>query len=196
MEDLLHFAIGIGLAAACGFRISVPILIMGIAARTGDITLAPDFNWIGSWEAIATFGVASVLEVMAYCIPLVDHLLDMVASPASIVAGTMVTAAMVGDMSPCLRWSLAAIAGGGSAAIFQTATVSLRGLSGVFTGGLGNCVVSIMELFGSVIMAFFAVIAPIVGLVLTIGLGALLTTTVVKRLNRAPRGVSASSTPT
>jgi hypothetical protein len=196
MQDLLHFSIGIGLAAACGFRISVPILIMGIAARTGDITLSPGFDWIGSWEAITTFGVASLLEVTAYCIPWVDHLLDVVASPASIVAGTLVTAAMVGDMSPCLRWSLAAIAGGGSAAIFQTATVSLRGLSGVFTGGLGNCLVSILELFGSIVMACLAVIAPIVGLVLAVGLGAIITTTLVKRLNRTPRGGAATSTPT
>jgi hypothetical protein len=183
MEDLLHFAIGIGLAAACGFRISVPIFIMGVAAKAGDITLSPGFDWIGSWEAVTMFGVASVIEVTAYCIPWVDHLLDIVATPASIVAGTVVTAAMVGDMSPCLRWSLAAIAGGGSAAVFQTTTVSLRGLSGVFTGGLANFVVSLMELICSVIVSLLAVIVPIIGLAFALTLVALAWITFGKRIS-------------
>ena len=110
MENLLNLAIGIGLAAACGFRISVPMLVMALAARIGDITLAPGFAWMGSDPAIATFGIATLLEVTAYFIPWVDHFLDLIASPASIAAGTIVTAAMLGHMSPLLRWSLAAIA--------------------------------------------------------------------------------------
>jgi hypothetical protein len=190
MEDLLHFMIGLGLAAACGFRVSVPMLVMAIAARTGDLTLAHGFEWMGSDAAIGIFGCASFLEIAAYFIPWVDHLLDVVASPAAVVAGTLLTAAMIGDMSPLLRWSLAAIAGGGSAAIFQTATVSLRGVTGVFTLGLGNVLVSLLELVCSVILSILAVIAPILALFFCVGLGLLIYFQFIKRLRPSQKHIS------
>ena len=115
METLLSICVGIGLAAACGFRVFVPLLLTSIAAMAGHVTLATHFQWIGTYPALITFSVATLLEVAGYYIPWVDHLLDTVATPAAIVAGTVLTASMLTDVSPLLRWSLAVIAGGGSA---------------------------------------------------------------------------------
>src|SRR5215469_6263095 len=98
MELLLSLCVGIGLSAACGFRVFVPLLIMSIAAKTGHLTLVPSFQWIGSDIALWTFAIATVLEIGAYYIPWLDNLLDVIATPAAITAGTIVTASMVGGM--------------------------------------------------------------------------------------------------
>src|SRR5579859_1441024 len=117
MDTLLSVCIGIGLSAACGFRVFVPLLVMNIASLSGHLTLAHSFEWIGSYPALIAFSVATCVEIAGYYIPWVDHALDTIATPAAIVAGTLVTASVVSDMSPFLKWTLAAIAGGGAAGL-------------------------------------------------------------------------------
>ncbi|MCJ7718256.1 MAG: DUF4126 domain-containing protein, partial [Anaerolineales bacterium] len=136
MEELLGVFIGIGLSATCGFRIFVPLLGMSIAHHAGALSFANGFDWIGSWPATIAFGIAMVIEIVAYYIPWVDNLLDTITTPAAIVAGTIATASMIGDVSPFLRWSLAIIAGGGVAALIQGSSVLVRGASTVSTAGL------------------------------------------------------------
>lgn len=165
-ETLLGIAIGIGLSAACGFRVFVPLLVMNLAVLTGHLHLSPGFEWIGSDYATVAFVTATLVEVLAYYIPWLDHVLDLITSPAAIIAGMVVTASMVMDISPFLRWTLAIIAGGGTAAIVQGATVTLRAKSSALTAGTGNVLVSSVELAGSMITALLAVIVPIVCLVL------------------------------
>ena len=169
MDTLFSVLVGLGLSAACGFRVFVPLLIMSIAALSGHLSLAPGFAWIGTWPALIAFAVATGLEVAGYYVPWVDHFLDTVATPAAIVAGTVVTAAMISNMDPFLKWSLAAIAGGGLAGLVQGATVLTRGASTLTTGGLLNPLVATAELGGSAIAAIMALVAPVVVL-LTIGL--------------------------
>jgi len=160
MEFLLSICIGIGLSAACGFRVFVPMLVMSIAANAGHLHLAPAFAWIGSPAALVAFGLATALEITGYYIPWLDHLLDTLATPAAIVAGTVITASMATGTSPFLKWTLAVIAGGGAAAAVQAATVLVRGLSLASTGGLANPVVATMELGGSIITSLAAILAP------------------------------------
>jgi hypothetical protein len=166
MDILLSLAVGIGLAAAVGFRVFVPFTIISVAAMSGHLNLAPGFDWIGTYPALIAFGTATLLEILAYYIPWVDNLLDSVATPVAVVAGVIITASVVGDVSPWLRWSLAVIAGGGIAAVVQSGTVLLRGASSVTTGGLGNVVVSSAELLGSVLTATLALLFPLIALVL------------------------------
>jgi uncharacterized protein DUF4126 len=150
MELALSICLGIGLSAACGFRVFVPLLGMSMAAQAGHLSLAPGFEWIGSWPAFTCFLAATVLEIAAYYIPWLDNLLDSLATPAAVVAGTIITAAVVTDVSPLMKWSLALIAGGGTAGAIQSASVALRGTSSMMTGGLGNWAVASSELAASV----------------------------------------------
>jgi hypothetical protein len=173
MELLLSICIGLGLSAACGFRIFVPLLVMSVAANSGHLHLAPSFGWIGSPAALVAFSAATVLEIGAYYIPWLDHFLDLLATPAAIVAGCVVTASMVSGMSPFLKWSLAIIAGGGAAGTVQAATVVARGLSFAGTGGLGNPLIATIELGGSVLASVAAVLAPLMALGLMLLLGCL-----------------------
>jgi hypothetical protein len=168
METLLSICLGIGLSAACGFRVFVPLLVVGIASRAGHLQLAAGFDWMASDAALIAFGVATALEIAAYYVPWVDNLLDSIATPAAIVAGTIVTASVVTGMSPMLKWSLAVIAGGGAAGIIQGATVVARGASSVTTGGLANPIFATIELGGSVFVSILAIVLPLVALVVIV----------------------------
>ncbi len=166
METLLGIAIGIGLSAACGFRVFVPLLVMNLASLGGHLHLSSGFAWIGSYYATVAFGTATIVEVLGYYIPWLDHILDVVATPAAIIAGTITTASLVTDMSSFLRWTLALIAGGGVAGLVQGTTVTLRATSSASTAGIGNPLVSTLELAGSIITALLAILVPILCLAL------------------------------
>ena len=165
METILCVCLGIGLAAACGFRVFVPFLIMSIASLSGHLQLAHGFEWIGTYPALITFSVATALEVAGYYIPWVDHLLDTVATPAAVVAGIIVTASVVSGMSPLLKWSLAVIAGGTAAGVVQGTTVLVRGASTLTTGGLANPLFATAELASSVSLSVVALVAPLLVIV-------------------------------
>jgi hypothetical protein len=166
METVSSVCLGIGLSAACGFRVFVPMLVMSLAALSGHLHLSQGFAWIGTYPAMIAFSVATVLEVGGYFIPWLDHLLDTMATPAAIVAGAVVTAAMVTDMSPMLKWSLAIIAGGGAAGIVQGTTVAARGVSTATTGGVGNPLFATIELGSSVVVSVMTVLVPVFGVIL------------------------------
>jgi hypothetical protein len=168
MGTLLGIAVGIGLSAACGFRVFVPLLVMNLALLSGHLHLSSGFAWIGSYYATIAFSTATVAEVLGYYIPWLDHVLDIAATPAAIIAGTVATASMVIDMSPFLKWTLALIAGGGTAGLVQGTTVALRATSSVSTAGIGNPLFSTLELVGSIFTALLAILVPILCLALIV----------------------------
>jgi hypothetical protein len=160
MNVITSVAVGIGLAAACGFRIFVPFLVMGAAARLGWLPLSAGFAWLGSDEALLALAVATVLEAVAYKVPWLDHLLDLLASPAAVLAGALAVAAVVTDLPPLLRFAVAVVGGGGAAALVQGATVLARLKSTAITGGLANPLVALVELFGSIVTSVLALLVP------------------------------------
>jgi hypothetical protein len=172
METLLSILLGLGLAAACGFRVFVPLLIMSIASRAGagHLVLGQGFAWIGSTAALVTFSVATLLEIAGYYIPWVDNLLDAVATPTAIVAGIVVTASAVTDVDPFLRWTLAILGGGGTAAAFQGITATARTVSSFTTGGLGNPLVATIEAGSSALLSVLAIVMPFLAILLIAGL--------------------------
>jgi hypothetical protein len=166
MELALSISLGIGLSAACGFRIFVPLLVMSFAANAGHINLSDGFDWIATWPAFVCFLTATILEIAVYYIPWLDNLLDTIATPAAVVAGTIImsavnTAPAITDMSPLLKWSLALIAGGGTAGVIQSTTTALRGVSSVSTGGLANFAIASAELVASVATTVLSIVLPI-----------------------------------
>ena len=165
MDTLLSVFVGVGLSAACGFRVFVPLLVMSVASLTGQMTLSPEFEWIGTYPALAAFAIATVFEIGAYYIPWVDNLLDAVAIPAATVAGTIVMASAVSEMSPFLKWALAVIVGGGVAGTIQGFTTITRIASTAATGGLGNPVVSTVEAGGSLLMSVLAIAVPVLAFI-------------------------------
>src|SRR6185369_16496463 len=118
------------------FRVFLPMLIMSGAAYTGHLSLDDNFAWLGTLSALTMLSVAALAEVLAYYVPGVDNLLDSLATPAALVAGTVVSAAVMTDLPPMVKWATAVIAGGGIAGVMQSMTALLRAHSTVLTGGL------------------------------------------------------------
>src|SRR6516165_6949602 len=169
MSDLaLSIVLGIALAAACGFRVFFPMLIVKGAAYTGHLQLDNSFAWLGTSSALTMLSVAALAEVLAYYVPLVDNLLDALATPAAFIAGTLVSAAVMTDVPPMVKWTAAVIAGGGVAGLTQGLTGILRAHSTVLTGGLGNSIIATAELGGAVLISFLALVAPAAAVALVI----------------------------
>ena len=166
MDIFLSICIGIGLSAACGFRVFVPLLCLSIAAHfgLGDIHVAKSFAWVGSYPAMIAFGVATIVEIIAYYVPWLDNALDSAAIPIATAAGIFVTASVVADIDPFWRWTMAVIAGGGIAASTQLATTKARLASSATTGGFANPVLATVEAVSSTALSIFAVAWPIIAL--------------------------------
>lgn len=172
MEDPLEFALslglGVALASACGFRVFVPMFVVGLAQRTGNLEVLENFQWLSSNTVLVCLGAATLLETLAYFIPVVDNFLDTIATPAAAVAGTVMTFGMVSDISPWLHWTLAVIAGGGTATVVQSGTVALRAGSTALTAGTANPIIGAVESIGAVIMTILSVLLPPLGILLAI----------------------------
>lgn len=171
MDTLFGVMIGIGLAAACGFRVFVPLFVASVAGHVNPelLPLGESFEWVTSWPAMIALGTATLLEVGAYYIPWLDNALDAVATPAAVIAGSLATAAFLPEgMGPFLSWTTAAILGGGSAGVVQASTVMIRGASTGTTAGLGNPAVSTGELGGSLLTAFLAIFVPLLAFLLLV----------------------------
>ncbi len=167
-ETLVGIAIGFGLAAACGFRVFVPLLVVGIAARLGWFHPGPGWAWLATTPALAAFAVATAIEIAAAHVPWLDHVLDVVAAPLAVVAGALTMAGALGDVSPLLKWSFALVAGGGTAGLFHGLNAFLRLGSTATTGGLGNPLFAAVETGGAFVLAVSALLLPFVGIVLAI----------------------------
>ncbi len=181
MDELMAVCAGVGLAAACGFRVFVPLFVASLAANTGvDLPMIPDQSfqdmlgsshaWMGNDLITFSLGTATVFEVGAYYVPWLDNILDSIATPAAVVAGTFVSGAMMPELfgDGSFKWVAAMIAGGGTAGIVQGASVITRGASTATTGGLGNPAVSTAELGGSILTAGLAILVPVIAALLVL----------------------------
>lgn len=162
MDTFISLLLGVSLSAACGFRVFVPLLVVSAAAIVGHLDLPTNVAWVGTDHALIAFAVASSLEIAGYYIPWFDHLLDTIATPLAIVAGTVVTAATAPDMSPLAQWTLAAIAGGGAAGLTKGLLNLLRLGSTATSGGLTNPILSTIELLASIGLSVLAIALPAV----------------------------------
>ena len=162
----ISVALGIGLAAATGFRVFLPLLIAALAARFGHLPLNDAFGWLATAPALFTLGSAAVLETLAYYIPGVDHALDVIASPAAVAAGIVASASVMTDVPAAVMWPVAIIAGGGIAGLTKGSTAVVRAKSAALTGGLANPVISTVETVGATGIALLAVVVPLICVVL------------------------------
>jgi hypothetical protein len=168
LDLLTSIALGVGLAAAVGLRVFLPLLVLSIAGYAGVVPLSESFQWLATLPAVAMLAVAAVVEIAAYYVPGVDNLLDTIATPTALVAGTIAAAAVMTELPPIVKWTTAVIAGGGAAGLTQGVTSLLRLKSTATTGGVGNPLVATGELGGAATLSLLAIFAPIFALVLVV----------------------------
>jgi hypothetical protein len=173
METLVSVAMGLGLSAACGMRVFLPLLALSIAVHFGRVQVVSDFAWLGTNTALLMLATAALAEILAYFIPWLDHLLDMAAFPCAITAGVFTSTATIHGLPPHLTWGLALVGGGGAAGLIR-ATASLgRVKSTLFTGGLANFIIAFIELAGAVFLCLAALFLPLFALSSLVGIAIL-----------------------
>ncbi len=167
-ETVISIFLGIGLAASVGFRVFLPLFALSLAGYFDFWALNESWQWIGSLAAVLTLGVATVFEIFAYFIPWVDNVLDSLAVPLAAIAGTAVMVSTVAGLDPVVTWSLAIIAGGGTATAIKGAGAAGRLASTATTGGVANPIVSTVETGTAMVVTTASIFAPILAAVLVI----------------------------
>lgn len=167
-ETIISILLGVGLAASVGFRVFLPLFALSLASYFGVWDLNENWQWIGSLAAVITFGMATVVEIFAYFIPWIDNLLDSFAVPLAAIAGTAVMVSTLANLDPVVTWSLAIIAGGGTATAIKGAGAAGRLASTATTGGLGNPIVSTVETGTALVVTTASIFAPMLAAVLVI----------------------------
>lgn len=194
-EFLISLCVGIALSACSGFRIFVPMLVGNLATRFGILDLSQGFEWLGSPAATYILGAATLAEILAYYIPVVDNLLDTIAMPASFVAGTILTTSFLKIDSPELKWTLGIVAGGGMAGTIQAGTGLLRLASTKFTGGFGNSILATIENFISIIFSALTLWIPVFIAIICVLLFFFLIRKIVKRFQNKKSKISYENNP-
>ncbi|MBW4652310.1 MAG: DUF4126 domain-containing protein [Kaiparowitsia implicata GSE-PSE-MK54-09C] len=164
VDSLIELMLGISLSAACGFRVFVPLLVMSAAAVLGQVDLPSNLDWVESQQALVLFAIASVIEIVGYYIPWFDSILEVVALPAAVIAGTIVTASTAPEqMNPLVQWTLAFFAGGGIAGVTRGMNWFLRIISTAVSAGLTNPVLATLELAIALLLTGLALTMPLLG---------------------------------
>jgi len=162
--------LGLGLAASCGFRVFVPLLVSNIASHLGYIHFGTGYEWMASWPAFAVFISATILEICAYYIPWLDNILDTIAIPLASVAGTLLSVSFIAGMDPMVQWTLGIILGGGGAVLIKTGSSVARLKSSAFTAGFANWIIATLENLSSFILSALTVLIPVVMGILALGI--------------------------
>lgn len=170
LSYIISAFIGIGLAAATGFRVFLPMFAVSLASYMHWIPMNDNFQWLATLPTLIATGIATIVEILAYYIPYVDHLLDTLSVPLATVAGSVMFASQFAHIDAFPTWALALIAGGGTAAAISSGFAGTRAASTATTGGLGNSVVATTETAGAGIMSVLALAAPIIAFIIAIGL--------------------------
>lgn len=167
-QYILGAFIGIGLAAASGFRVFLPMFAVSLASYMHWIPTNENFDWLAGLPALITTGVATIVEILAYYIPFVDHFLDTMTVPLATIAGSVLFASQFADLGTFPQWALALIAGGGTAATISSGFAGTRAVSTASTGGLGNPIVATTETAGAGIMSVLAIAMPVLAAIFAI----------------------------
>lgn len=183
-------ALGIGLAACAGLRAWLPLLLAGLAARMGWIELGHSFQFLSSGRALALFGVASVVEMVADKVPALDHLLDALSTVLRPAAGSLLAASVLWPVNdPLTAIALGVAVGAPTALVPHAAKTALRAASTTLTAGFANPVLSLAE---DGLVVFLFVVAIVLPLLVVTAVAGLVVLLVMRWRRRSPTMVAAS----
>ena len=162
----------------------MPLLGVGLASRLLDWSIAPSMEWMATDAGLVGLGIATVVELAADKVPVVDHGLDVLHTIAGPLAGALVTFSIWGDWPPAVAGILAIALGAPVAGIVHVISATTRIKSTVFSAGTANPAVSLAEDGISIGAILIALVLPILAFFL-----AIVVLVVILRyfLRRAPR---------
>jgi hypothetical protein len=162
--DLLHsLALGLALAACAGIRAWLPMFVVGVCVRAGLLPLGDSFQFLGSNTALAVFAIATVIEVIADKIPVVDHALDALSTFLKPVVGVILAASVLWTVDdPIVALALGLMVGAPAALVPHAAKTSLRGVLSPLTAGIAAPILSFLEDFIAFGLIALAILVPLV----------------------------------
>jgi hypothetical protein len=179
---IISIVIGVCLSAACGLKVFVPPLAAGLANKAGLLSLTEQTEWLSTWPAITIFAFALVFEFIGFCVPIFGNFLDVIATPAAVVAGILVMSSQLETSSPVLNWSLAIIGGGATSGVVASIMAAIRAGASIVSAGMSNFFVALFELVSAVVIATLTLVAPVICLAIVVLL-------VIGLVRSLPRGL-------
>ena len=165
---VLGLMMGVSLSACAGLRAFLPLFMLGLAAHVGahGLRLPPDMAWLAGTRALIALGSASVFEILADKVPVLDHALDSLGTLLRPLAGAALMTAACPTEDPLTRYVLAIMVGGGTAVLFHTKKSTARVASSLATAGLGNPFLSCFEDLACAGGCLGALLAPLLSFLL------------------------------
>jgi len=154
--------LGLGLAASSGLNTFLPLFMLAGAAKFHlfGIALSGSFAWLGSGAALGVLALATIFEIAADKIPVMDHVLDAVGTVARPAAGALAAASVFSGADPTTAAVLGLIVGAPVAFGFHAAKAGTRAASTTTTFGVANPVLSILEDAAAFFLTLIALIFP------------------------------------
>jgi hypothetical protein len=185
---LLGTASAFGLAAAAGLNTTLPLLILGLAARFGLLTLVAPYDALASDIALIGLGVVAAGEIAADKVPGADSVVQILQGPLTLGAGAILFASqnsLIQDVSPGLAILVGLLTAGG----VHTVRAMIRPVVNLGTMGFGGPVASALEDIGAVLVSVLAILAPLLAILalLLLALGLALAARPVARRFRERR---------
>jgi len=180
---MLEVLTGSGLAVAAGLNAYIPLMILGLAGRLFDFVELPTaWVWLENPWVLAILGALLVLEIVADKVPVVDSINDWIQSVVRPAAGGIAfgtgaatETAVVADPAEFFSsnaWVPIVI---GMLLAFGThaAKMLARPALNAASAGIAAPVVSAVEDAGSVLLSVMALLVPVLGAAVLLGLLAL-----------------------
>ncbi|MBC6980452.1 DUF4126 domain-containing protein [Caulobacter sp. 17J80-11] len=160
---ILPALVGLGLAAACGLKTFLPLLMLAAAARFQlfGVALNDSFAWLASTPALVALALATALELAADKIPVLDHALSAVGTVARPAAGVLAAGSLFAHLDPATAALAGVIVGAPTAFAFNAAQGTARVASTATTGGLANPLFSLVDDALSFLTAAVAIVLPL-----------------------------------
>lgn len=178
---LLGTASAFGLAAASGLNASLPLLIVGLLARFGVLTLTAPFDALASDIALGGLALLAVSEVAADKVPGADTVVQFIQTPLTLGAGAILFASqnsMIENVSPGLAILVGLLTAGG----VHTLRAIARPVINVATAGIGGPVASTIEDVGAVGLTLMALLAPVLAVVALVAVAVIGSRVAAKRI--------------
>ena len=170
MDPLLFgTASAFGLASAAGLNTSLPLLVVGMAARLGLLTLAAPYDALASDVALGGLAFLALLEIVGDKVPALDSVVHALQWPLAMAAGAILFASqqsIVQDVSPGLAILVGVLTAGG----IHTLRAMVRPAINLGTLGLGGPIVSTVEDVLAFVLTVTALLAPVLAVVLALAL--------------------------
>jgi hypothetical protein len=160
--------LGLTLAATAGLRVFMPFLFVGGMTRYAHMPAPEMLSWTATDAGFLLLALATLIEVLADKIPVVDHALDSMHTFLKPAAGVILPVALLQHSSPMTAWVLGIAAGAPLALGVHATKAGTRVASTATTVGTANPILSIFEDVMAVALLVFTAIAPILAAILVV----------------------------